>query len=85
MLHDPKYEKYPSHIEDVNDWWRGPGTCISGSWRKFEKALQHDAEKKKAEETAVAVQPNPAPPVPEAAKEPEQPKPEEQPQPQQLP
>ena len=90
MLHDPKFEKYPSHIEDVNDWWRGPGTCISGSWRKFEKAVQHDAEKKKAEESAVvaAVQPNPAPPVPEAAKQPEQPEPPkqpEQPQPQQLP
>ena len=50
MLHDPKYEKYPSHIEDVNEWWRGQGTCINGSWRKFAKALEHDAEKQKAPE-----------------------------------
>ena len=82
MLHDPKYEKYPTHIEDVNDWWRGPGTCISGSWTKFDKAVQHDLEKKKAaEESAViAVQPpNSAPPVPQAVVT-------EQPQkPQQLP
>ena len=83
MLHDPKFEKYPTHIEDVNDWWRGPGTCISGSWTKFDKAVQHDLEKKKAaEESAVVIaaqQPNPAPPVPQAVVT-EQPQ-----QPQQLP
>merc|ERR1712029_1152524 len=31
--------------EDVNDWWRGKGTCINGSWRKFYKALANQAKK----------------------------------------
>jgi len=64
-LHDPKWERSPYHIEDVNEWWRGQVTCISGSWRKFDKALQHDAEKKAAadEQAAAQPQPQPAPPA----------------------
>jgi hypothetical protein len=79
MLHDPKFEKFPSHIEDVNDWWRGPGTCINGSWRKFDRALKSDEEKKKSAELQAAAQPNPAPPVTEAPKAVEPEKPQEQP------
>ena len=25
MLHDTK--RAPRHYEDINEWWRGPGTC----------------------------------------------------------
>jgi len=46
MLHDPKAELFPSHIDDVNEWWRGSGTCISGSWRKFQKAVKADVVSK---------------------------------------
>ena len=77
MLHDPKYEKYPSHIEDVNEWWRGQGTCINGSWRKFDKALQHDAEKQKAVASEDGAQP------PQAAPEVEKPEVTQKPQAQQ--
>ena len=64
LLHDPKWERSPYHIEDANDWWRGEGTCISGSWRKFDKALQHDAAKKAAVEAQAAAQPQPQPAPP---------------------
>jgi Glycosyltransferase family 10 (fucosyltransferase). len=31
MLHDD----FPiKSYRDVNDWWRGPGICTGGSWRK---------------------------------------------------
>ena len=30
---------------DINEWWRGAGTCINGSWRKFKKALESASEK----------------------------------------
>ncbi|XP_066999052.2 glycoprotein 3-alpha-L-fucosyltransferase A [Anabrus simplex] len=34
MLHDD----FPlKSYRDINDWWRGPGTCTSGSWRKMPK------------------------------------------------
>ena len=46
MLHDPKVQMEPHTYEDVNDWWRGKGTCINGSWRKFYKALAASAAKK---------------------------------------
>jgi hypothetical protein len=46
------------------------GTCINGSWRKFDQALKHDAEKKKLADEGEP-KPQPAPPVPEAPKEPE--------------
>ena len=32
-------EKYSS-IKNINDWWRGRGNCITGSWRKYEEKLQ---------------------------------------------
>jgi len=38
MLHNPRAENSVSFYENINDWWRGPGTCIKGSWKKFEKA-----------------------------------------------
>ncbi|XP_069985759.1 glycoprotein 3-alpha-L-fucosyltransferase A isoform X2 [Penaeus vannamei] len=44
MLHD---EGHQQHYEDVNLWWRGAGTCINGSWRKYDK-LKNDGDKKKA-------------------------------------
>ncbi|KAJ4444224.1 hypothetical protein ANN_06015 [Periplaneta americana] len=34
MLHDDFPNK---SYRDVNDWWRGPGTCTGGSWRKANK------------------------------------------------
>ena len=43
MLHDPKVQTEPFSYPDVNEWWRGKGVCINGSWRKFQKAL--DSEK----------------------------------------
>lgn len=48
MLHDPKVQTEPYTYEDVNEWWRGQGVCINGSWRKFDKALKASAEAKKA-------------------------------------
>ena len=54
MLHDPKAQTEHSSYEDVNEWWRGKGTCINGSWRKFYKALEADAAAKR-EKTAVVV------------------------------
>eukprot|EP00095_Tigriopus_kingsejongensis_P005108 maker-scaffold161_size295871-snap-gene-1.38 protein:Tk05108 transcript:maker-scaffold161_size295871-snap-gene-1.38-mRNA-1 annotation:"glycoprotein 3-alpha-l-fucosyltransferase a" len=50
MLHDPKIAEHQVQkpfYSDVNDWWRGPGTCINGSWRKFQKALEKDAKAKR--------------------------------------
>ncbi|KAJ9580040.1 hypothetical protein L9F63_004333, partial [Diploptera punctata] len=31
MLHDDFPNK---HYDDVNKWWRGPGTCTKGPWKK---------------------------------------------------
>jgi hypothetical protein len=45
MLHDPKPQIEHFTYEDVNEWWRGKGTCINGSWRKFQRALEADAKK----------------------------------------
>lgn len=30
MLHYPDYRKSYS---DINEWWRGKGTCVTGSWK----------------------------------------------------
>lgn len=46
MLHDDAHQQ---HYEDINVWWRGTGTCISGSWRKYDK-FKMEPEKKKAPE-----------------------------------
>ncbi|XP_069174788.1 glycoprotein 3-alpha-L-fucosyltransferase A isoform X2 [Procambarus clarkii] len=46
MLHDDTHQQ---HYEDINVWWRGTGTCISGSWRKYDK-FKMEPEKKKAPE-----------------------------------
>ena len=52
MLHDPEMaHRAPEHAgyADINDWWRGQGTCINGSWRKFQKALEQASEKTEKE------------------------------------
>ena len=46
MLHDPKVQTEPFSYPDVNEWWRGKGVCINGSWRKFQKALEAENNKK---------------------------------------
>ena len=51
MLHDPKVQTEHFSYEDVNDWWRGKGTCINGSWRKFQKALDAEAKRNKSSST----------------------------------
>ena len=30
LVHD---DTHVQHYEDINSWWRGEGTCITGSWR----------------------------------------------------
>ena len=50
MLHDPNMGlRGPEHAfyHDINDWWRGPGTCINGSWKKFEKAAEGNEKNRK--------------------------------------
>ena len=44
LLHDPRSSNPGHHYEDFNDWWRGKGTCINGSWKKFDVALQKDKD-----------------------------------------
>ena len=44
LLHEPRSIIPGHHYEDFNDWWRGKGTCINGSWRKFNAALQKDKD-----------------------------------------
>ena len=41
MLHEPRALSHPHSYEDFNEWWRGKGTCITGSWRKYEQAKQN--------------------------------------------
>lgn len=38
MLHEPRALSKPRSYPDFNDWWRGKGTCINGSWRKYDQA-----------------------------------------------
>ena len=50
MLHDPQLglrAEKDAHYADINDWWRGPGTCINGSWRKFEQAAEGNEKNRK--------------------------------------
>ena len=44
LLHEPRSINRGHHYEDFNDWWRGKGTCINGSWKKFDVALKKDKE-----------------------------------------
>ena len=44
MMHD---EDHQQHYEDLNRWWRGKGTCINGSWRKYDKLKQQERVKDK--------------------------------------
>jgi hypothetical protein len=60
MLHDPTIQTRPAetnHFSDINAWWRAQGTCINGSWRKFQKAVDKSSRnkvKEKEEEVEVA-------------------------------
>ena len=42
LLHEPRSINPGHHYEDFNQWWRGKGTCINGSWNKFYAALEKD-------------------------------------------
>merc|ERR1711997_561216 len=44
LLHEPRSIKPGHHYEDFNEWWRGKGTCINGSWNKFKAALKKDSD-----------------------------------------
>jgi glycoprotein 3-alpha-L-fucosyltransferase len=39
LLNDPEMPR--KNYRDVNEWWRGPGTCIGGSWRQHRPSQQH--------------------------------------------
>ena len=44
VLHD---DIRPKSYRDVNTWWRGPGVCTPGSWRRQGKhrfSIQQDAD-----------------------------------------
>jgi len=45
MLHDSQ-RRTEEHrtIADVNEWWRGKGTCVSGSWNKDEPSEKKEEE-----------------------------------------
>lgn len=46
LLHDPKVRSVEnSYYSDINNWWRGDGTCVNGSWKRH-KALSQKTEKK---------------------------------------
>lgn len=48
MLHDDKVrEEEKSYYKDINEWWRGDGTCIKGSWRAFDRAMEKRKEQNK--------------------------------------
>ena len=34
MLHDEASLEKPKWYKDINEWWRGPGVCINGTWTK---------------------------------------------------
>jgi len=40
LLHDTK-KRSPEHsnIKNIEEWWRGKGTCITGSWRKYKELI----------------------------------------------
>ena len=43
LLHDTKPRpEEANHVEDINKWWRGPGTCIKGSWKNYQKLKQNE-------------------------------------------
>ena len=44
LLHEPRSTNPGHHYEDFNEWWRGKGTCINGSWNKFSAALKKDSD-----------------------------------------
>lgn len=70
MLHDPKVQMEHHTYEDVNDWWRGKGTCINGSWRKFYKAVAASQAKKVAKLNGDSSSEKPAEISDEASEEP---------------
>lgn len=40
MLHDEESLNRVKWYNDVNEWWRGVGTCTNGSWRNYQ--ARHD-------------------------------------------
>ena len=42
LLHEPTSLIPGHHYDDFNDWWRGEGTCIDGSWRKYDASLRNN-------------------------------------------
>jgi len=41
LLHDPKERPVENQsFKNINEWWRGRGTCIKGSWKKYHTALE---------------------------------------------
>lgn len=55
LLHD---DTHAQHYDDINLWWRGEGTCISGSWRTQNK-LSKSKKKKKDDNSSTALQLSP--------------------------
>lgn len=37
MIHDDELLSHPQWYENINDWWRGPGICTTGSWRNHNR------------------------------------------------
>ena len=46
LLHDAKPRpQISTFYEDINKWWRGKGTCIKGSWRKYHEVKNKNETK----------------------------------------
>lgn len=46
MLHDTKERpEEDRYYHDINKWWRGKGTCIKGSWKKYHEAKTNKVTK----------------------------------------
>ena len=46
LLHEPRVLEKRFHYDDINDWWRGRGTCINGNWRKYQAAKLREEQLK---------------------------------------
>jgi len=58
LLHDNKDRGLSGHYSDINEWWRGKGTCIKGSWRAYHKALAHERAKERNKPTVTKKEKN---------------------------
>eukprot|EP00091_Calanus_sinicus_P007225 TRINITY_DN18169_c0_g1_i1.p1 TRINITY_DN18169_c0_g1~~TRINITY_DN18169_c0_g1_i1.p1 ORF type:complete len:160 (-),score=34.31 TRINITY_DN18169_c0_g1_i1:310-789(-) len=51
LLHDPKERPQENRFyKNINEWWRGKGTCINGSWKKYHEAVERKKAKEKSKE-----------------------------------